>query len=214
VAAVPAVPGSRQQFFVCYGPFMLKKTPPQRSAQAHWQRWTCLALTIFLLGGCGYYSSYVPPDHTRSRVTWEGDHLTVLPASDLKCAHRDRSSTDGATTASPWRWHGGYWAPFSHSKWVTLGLDPFQVRRHQKVPQLSLVGTAASSHGGGDLDEAFLILAAVAVAASNLVAIGLAAAPAEDSRGVAEALDLVNSRNDRLRLDAAHCLSFAPEATP
>lgn len=200
---------------MCYGRPM---SAPSASPSTHASRgrpWTHLALGMLLLGGCGYYSTYVPPDNTRSRVTWEGDSLTVLAATDLNCVRGGHLDGAGAPTTVVRAWTGGYWLPLSHAKWVALGHDPLHTQRRQRGPHFSLIGAATTGGGdGGDLDEAFLVLAALAVAASNLVAIGLAAAPAEDGRTVAEALDLVNARNDRLRLDAAHCLSTVPEPTP
>ena len=77
------------------------------------------------------------------------------------------------------------------------------------------MGGALGDLGGVD-DEAAAVLVAimivVAMVSSSIVALGLAAAPAE-STSVPDAIDAINAHNDRVRAKIAACYERA-EVTP
>jgi len=176
--------------------------------------------TVFC--GCGYTSTYVPPDGWRARPLYNGNEVVMVGSTELpECATEDAEEygdeelpprmmldDDGYWVPAP-RVHVVFWGPVFHPQ-------PFIF--HPPGPHNLLLGSLFKGSGGvssgGNGKGAGMVLAfaaAVAVVASSGVAIGLAADPPEDDEDVAEGIDQVNRHNDLVRERIAECMRLAED---
>ena len=173
--------------------------------------------TIFC--GCGYTSTYVPPDGWRARPLYNGNEVVMVGSTELPECATDDEEEYGEEGLPPRMMldDDGYWVPAPRVHVVFWGpvFHPHPFFFHPPGPHNLLLGAlfkgsgGVSSGGNGKgAGMVFAFAAAVAVVASSGVAIGLAADPPEDD-DVAEGIDQVNRHNDLVRERIAECIRLA-----
>ncbi len=193
-----------------------------------------LALGLAGAAGCGYTSTYVPPDDGRARVVWrDGSAAALVPAQSEACwrAVQKASGTtqplvvDPAPAASVS--HGGYvhlpvWVHVhhphhhlhDHGHHAAIAHSGASPSGPHKAVSAGAPSGGSSSVRSSSTDFRLLIAAAtVALVSAPVVAIALALDEPERPAEVAAAADLVNALNDLTRAPGSPCAATA-EVTP
>ncbi|MEZ4452112.1 MAG: hypothetical protein R3B09_21790 [Nannocystaceae bacterium] len=183
-----------------------------------------VAVSAAMATACGYTSSYVPPDGWRARPLYHGNEVIMVGPTELPRCIVEGEAPEGATEGPPPPRmaidDNGYWGPrvgfivigrpLPPPHWVFLshGYVPLPPGPHNLFLG-SWGGALFKGSGGGGGKGAGMVaafFAAIAVAASSGIAIGLAADPPEDSEDTARGIDAVNAYNDRARTIMSECL--------
>ncbi|MGI5862462.1 MAG: hypothetical protein ACOX6T_10460 [Myxococcales bacterium] len=197
-------------------------------------------LALGLAAGCGYTSTYVPPDDGRARVVWrDGSAVALVPAQSEAC-WREVQRASGTT--QPLVADAAPAASVSHDVHVHLPIWVHVHHRHHHHlhphAHLHHAHHAATAHSGApdsgphkavsanapsdssssvrssNTDLRLLIVAAtVALVSMPIVAIALALDEPERPVEAAAAADVVNAFNDLARVPGSACAATA-EVTP
>lgn len=174
--------------------------------------------------GCGYTSSYVPPDGWRARPLYHGNEVIMVGGGEVPVCAGELAEVEPGAGGPPPMYidSGGYWAPVRVNVFY-IGPHPPVLLPHPYVfsppgphnlfgPAMlkGFGGGGGGSGKGGGMVAA--LAAAILVVASSGIAIGLAADPPEDDDDVAEGIDAVNRHNDQVRRKVAECYAAAEAA--
>ena len=184
-----------------------------------WRR--LAALTLCGAVGCGYTSSYRPPDNHRARPQYRGDQVVFTGPGGLpRCASEVMVAPNPGAPAPPMTIDGnGYWSPAVHVSvvhvgpmpphWYVFPPSPGHVATHATFSGLGSLGGGGGGGGSGEgAGYLYAAMLAVALVASGVVAVGLAVDPPEAQ--VAGGIDGVNQFNDAARRKIAECVEQEP----